>query len=68
MNQIVWFTSDNANTNLNNFESGDWLFIQEIPTNEMDRVKKELASSYHVAPIAGTFYVCININKDFLSA
>jgi hypothetical protein len=34
----------------------------------MDRVKKEYASAYHVAPIAGTFYVCININKDFLSA
>ena len=68
MNQIVWFTSDNANTNLNNFESGDWLFIQDIPTNEMDRVKKEYASAYHVAPIAGTFYVCVNINKDFLPA
>ena len=68
MGEIRWYLSDSANTCLNNFEDGDWLYIQDIPTNEMNRVKRQYGSEYHVAPLAGTFYVCWNVNKELLPA
>jgi oligopeptide transport system substrate-binding protein len=68
MGEIRWYLSDSANTCLNNFEDGDWLYIQDVPTNEMNRVKRQYGSEYHVAPLAGTFYVCWNVNKELLPA
>ncbi len=68
MNEIKWFLSDDSNTNLANWEKGDWHFIDEIPTNEMARVKEEYADQYVVAPYAGTYYVCWNVNENILPA
>ena len=64
MGEIKWFLSDDSNTNLANWEAGDWHFIDEIPTNEMARVKKDYADQYVVAPYAGTYYVCWNVDFD----
>ena len=68
MNEIKWFLSDDQNTNLANWEKGDWHFIDGIPTNEMARVKQDYADQYVVAPYAGTYYVCWNVNENILPA
>ena len=68
MNEINWYLSDDSNTNLANWENGDWHFIDEIPTNEMARVKEQYADQYVVAPYAGTYYVCWNVNENILPA
>ena len=68
MNEVKWFLSDDANANLANWETGEWHFIDEIPTNEMSRVKTDYADQYVVAPYAGTYYVCWNIAKEILPA
>ncbi|MBR1830483.1 MAG: hypothetical protein IJ781_13485, partial [Atopobiaceae bacterium] len=68
MNEIKWFLSDDSNTNLANWEKGDWHFIDEIPTNEMARVKEQYADQYVVAPYAGTYYVCWNVCGEILPA
>ena len=68
MKEVNWYLSDDQNTNLANWESGDWHFIDGIPTNEMARVKEEYADQYVVAPYAGTYYVCWNVDVDILPA
>ena len=68
MSEIKWFLSDDNNTSLTNWEAGDWHFIDEIPTNEMARVKEQYPDEYVVAPYAGTYYVCWNVNEDILPA
>lgn len=68
MSEINWYLSDDHNTNLANWENGDWHFIDEIPTNEMARVKEQYADQYVVAPYAGTYYVCWNVNTEILPA
>ena len=68
MKEIKWYLSDDANTNLTNWEAGDWHFIDEIPTNETARVKSDYPDEYVVAPYAGTYYVCWNVNEDILPA
>ena len=68
MSEIKWYLSDDSNTNLANWEAGDWHFIDEIPTNEMARVKEQYPDEYVGAPYAGTYYVCWNVNEDILPA
>ena len=68
MSEINWYLSDDHNTNLANWENGDWHYIDEIPTNEMARVKEQYADQYVVAPYAGTYYVCWNVNTEILPA
>ncbi len=68
MKEIKWYLSDDANANLANWETGAWQIIDEIPTNEMARIKEQYPDEYVVAPYAGTYYVCWNIARDILPA
>jgi oligopeptide transport system substrate-binding protein len=68
MEEINWYLSDDANTNLTNFEAGDWHYIDEMPTNEISRIKETYPDEYTVAPYAGTYYVCWNVCEDILPA
>ena len=68
MEEINWYLSDDANTNLTNFEAGDWHYIDEMPTNEISRIKENYPDEYTVAPYAGTYYVCWNVCEDILPA
>ena len=62
------YLSDDNNNMLTNFESGTWLFIDDIPTNEISRVASQYPDEYQVAGQIGTYYVCWNINESILPA
>lgn len=64
MKQVSFYLSDDSNNMLSNFETGAWQLIDDIPTNEMARVKEEYPDEYVVGVNAGTYYVCWNINAD----
>ena len=66
MQTINFYLSDDANNILSNFETGAWQFVEEIPTNEMARVKEQYKDEFHVDPYAGTYYVCWNVNQELL--
>jgi oligopeptide transport system substrate-binding protein len=62
MPTIKCYLSDDANNMLTNFKNGDWLFIDDVPTNEMAALKKDYANEFVVAGQIGTYYVCWNAN------
>lgn len=66
MNEINLYLSDDANNMLANFTKGDWLLIDDVPTNEIERLKTEYATEFVIAGQIGTYYVCWNVNKDLL--
>ena len=68
MNEINFYLSDDDNNILSNFEKGDWQYVENIPTNEMARVKEQYSEQFHVEPYAGTYYVCWNVNENILPA
>ena len=68
MREIKVFLSDDANTCLRNWEDGDWQFINEVPTNEVARVRRQYPGEYVVAPLAGTYYLSWNVNRNILPA
>ena len=68
MDEIVFYLSDDANNMLSNFKNGEWLLIDDVPTNEISALKVEYPDEFKIAGQIGTYYVCWNINEDILPA
>ena len=68
MDEIVFYLSDDANNMLSNFKNGDWLLIDDVPTNEIAALKADYPTEFKIAGQIGTYYVCWNINEEILPA
>ena len=66
MKKINCYLSDDANNMLANFKKGDWLLIDDVPTNEIATLKTTYPNEFVVAGQIGTYYVCWNINERIL--
>ena len=66
MDTIVCHLSDDANNMLSNYKNGEWLLIDDVPTNEIATLKKDFGDEFVVAGQIGTYYVCWNINENIL--
>ncbi|MBQ6164553.1 MAG: peptide ABC transporter substrate-binding protein [Clostridia bacterium] len=66
MDKINFYLSDDANNMLANFEKGDWLLIDDVPTNEIANLKTKYPDEFKIAGQIGTYYVCWNINEEIL--
>ena len=70
MPTINCFLSDDANNMLVNFKNGEWQLIDDIPTNEIKNLQAdaEYKDEFVIAGQIGTYYICVNINKNLLPA
>jgi len=66
MNELKFYLSDDATNMLANFETGQWLFIDEVPVEMIPTLQKENAEEFKIADQLGTYYVCWNINESLL--
>ena len=66
MPEIRFYLSDDTNNMLTNFRNGDWLLIDDVPTNEMLSLKEEYPDEFVVTGQLGTYYICWNINESLL--
>ena len=66
MNELKFYLSDDANNMLTNYKNGDWLLIDDVPTNEIAALKTDYAEEFVIAGQIGTYYVCWNINESLL--
>ena len=56
--KLTWLLTDDANTTLANFESGEIMYAGTYPTEELDRLKE--AGYLESTLIAGTYYIMCN--------
>ena len=63
---IKFYLSDNANNMLTNFKNGDWLLIDDVPSNEFSALKEAYEKEFAVTEQLGTYYICWNINGNIL--
>ena len=68
LDTLECYLSDDANNMLTNFENGDWLMIDDVPTNEMAALAEDYPDEYMVVGQIGTYYVNWNVNEDILPA
>ncbi len=66
MNELKLYLSDDANNMLTNFKNGDWLLIDDVPTNEIANLKTQYPEEFVIAGQIGTYYVCWNVNENLL--
>ena len=66
MKEIKFFLSDDANNMLANFKKGEWLLIDDVPTNEIATLKKDYPEEFVIAGQIGTYYICWNVNANIL--
>lgn len=66
METIECYLSDDTNNMLTNFENGSWLFIDNVPNNEIANLKTKYPDEFVVTGQIGTYYVCWNINEEIL--
>ncbi len=64
MPTLNFYLSDDANNMLANFKKGDWLMIDDVPTNEIATLKTEYPDEFVIAGQLGTYYACVNVNAD----
>lgn len=64
MPEIKFYLSDDANNMLSNFKNGDWLLVDDVPTNEIATLKEQYPTEFHIDGQIGTYYVSWNINQD----
>ncbi|MBP3685525.1 MAG: peptide ABC transporter substrate-binding protein [Clostridia bacterium] len=66
MESINCYLSDDAQNMLANFKKGDWLLIDDVPTDEIATLKTEYPEEFVIAGQIGTYYVNWNVNADLL--
>ena len=66
LDTLKCYLSDDSNNMLTNFENGDWLMIDDVPTNEMAALKEAYPTAYRVVGQIGTYYVNWNVNEEIL--
>ncbi len=68
MPELKFYLSDDANNMLTNFKNGDWLLIDNVPTNEFTALKESYGEEFAITEQLGTYYVCWNVNQNILPA
>ncbi|MBQ2775410.1 MAG: peptide ABC transporter substrate-binding protein [Clostridia bacterium] len=66
MEKIEFYLSDDANNMFANFKSNDWLYIENVPTNEIKSLKNKYSDELVIANQLGTYYINFNINQNLL--
>lgn len=64
MPELKFYLSDDNNNMLANFKNGDWLLIDDVPTNEIASLKENYPTEFFIAGQIGTYYTVWNINED----
>ena len=68
LDKLNFYLSDDANNMLSNFKNGEWLLVDDVPTNEIANLKTQYPDEFVIEGQIGTYYVCWNINENILPA
>ena len=67
LDKITFALADDANAILASYKSGQYQFINEVPTDQIDNLKKDYPNEFVVAGQMGTYYVSFNVNSEIFS-
>ena len=66
MEKITNYLSDDSTAMLSAYKAGTYDFIDDVPTEEIENLKKTYPDEFVVAGQLGTYYVIFNNNMDLL--
>lgn len=59
---IKWHLIEDANASYSAYQTGEVLFIKDVPTEEIPSLTGN--SDFYVDPIIGTYYISVNLNRE----
>jgi len=63
---LTFAFNDDDTSLLANYKSGTYLFIDSVPTDEIETLSKDYPNEYFVEGQLGTYYVSMNVNDEAL--
>ncbi len=67
-NEIRFAFNDDDTSLLTNFQNGSYLFIDNVPNNEIKSLKETYKDEFVVTGQLGTYFVCFNVNDKSLAS
>jgi len=66
--KITFALSDDDTAMLTNFKNGSWAFIDSVPNDQIDTLKKDYPNEFKVVGQLGTYYCSFNIKDGTFNA
>jgi oligopeptide transport system substrate-binding protein len=67
-NELVFAFNDDDTSLLANFQNGSYLFIDEVPNDEIKALQEQYPDEFFVEGQLGTYFVAFNVNDNAFSA
>jgi len=61
---VYYYPTENRDTELKRFRAGELDLTYDVPENQIDWVKKNMAAEFRVAPFFSTYYYSINLRNE----
>ncbi|MDD2397553.1 MAG: peptide ABC transporter substrate-binding protein, partial [Tissierellia bacterium] len=67
-NELVFAFNDDDTSTLANFQNGSYLFIDQVPNDEIKALQEDYPDEFFIEGQLGTYYVSYNVNDEAFSA
>lgn len=58
---VDYYPIDNAEAEFRRYQAGELDWTETVPTNELDRVRREMPAQLHISPAISTYYYGFNV-------
>lgn len=65
--KLVWPFNEDDSSLLANYKNGSYLFIDNVPNDQIKTIEADYPTEYHVMGQLGTYYVSFNMNDPALA-
>jgi len=67
-NELVFAFNDDDTSTLANFQNGSYLFIDQVPNDEIKSLQEQYPDEFFIEGQLGTYYVSFNVNDENFKA
>ena len=67
LDKITFALSDDAAAMLAAYQTDQYQFIDEVPVDQIDELKKDYADEFEIAGQMGTYYISFNVNSTIFN-
>ncbi len=67
LDEVDYYPTEDRSAALRRFEAGELDMNTDVPTEQVDYIKKNLGSQFHVSPYLGTYYYAFNMRNKALA-
>jgi oligopeptide transport system substrate-binding protein len=63
LTEVSYYPIENQNEELKRYRAGELDVTYEVPSDQVDFIRQNMASEFHTSPFLGTYYLGFNVTK-----